>query len=59
MTDKPKRPRDANQLAKFIVDKSTMDKAELEAHRKRLAESSQSPGNVGSLDSNSDASKSK
>ena len=23
MTDKPKRPRDANQLAKFIVDKAT------------------------------------
>ncbi|MEM9912509.1 MAG: histone H1 [Pseudomonadota bacterium] len=23
MTDKPKRPRDANQLAKFIVDTAT------------------------------------
>ena len=23
MTDKPKRPRDANQLAKFIVDVAT------------------------------------
>ena len=23
MTDKPKRPRDANQLAKFIVDEAT------------------------------------
>lgn len=23
MTDKPKRPRDANQLAKFIVDMAT------------------------------------
>lgn len=23
MTDKPKRPRDANQLAKFIVDAAT------------------------------------
>jgi hypothetical protein len=59
MTDKPKRPRDANQLAKFIVDQSTMDKSELEAHRKRLAEINQSPGSVGSLDSDSDASKSK
>ena len=26
MTDKPKRPRDANQLAKFIVDMATEDK---------------------------------
>ncbi|UWR21507.1 histone H1 [Sulfitobacter sp. S190] len=25
MTDKPKRPRDANQLAKFIVDLATED----------------------------------
>lgn len=25
MTDKPKRPRDANQLAKFIVDMATED----------------------------------
>ena len=25
MTDKPKRPRDANQLAKFIVDIATGD----------------------------------
>ena len=25
MTDKPKRPRDANQLAKFIVDVATGD----------------------------------
>ena len=25
MTDKPKRPRDANQLAKFIVDLATGD----------------------------------
>lgn len=25
MTDKPKRPRDANQLAKFIVDTATGD----------------------------------
>lgn len=25
MTDKPKRPRDANQLAKFIVDMATGD----------------------------------
>jgi len=25
MTDKPKRPRDANQLAKFIVDIATCD----------------------------------
>ena len=26
MTDKPKRPRDANQLAKFIVDLATGEK---------------------------------
>ena len=26
MTDKPKRPRDANQLAKFIVDVTTEGK---------------------------------
>lgn len=26
MTDKPKRPRDANQLAKFIVDAATGEK---------------------------------
>ncbi|MFO1174921.1 MAG: histone H1 [Paracoccaceae bacterium] len=26
MTDKPKRPRDANQLAKFIVDVATGEK---------------------------------
>lgn len=25
MTDRPKRPRDANQLAKFIVDMATGD----------------------------------
>jgi len=25
MTDKPKRPRDANQLAKFVVDLATGD----------------------------------
>lgn len=25
MTDRPKRPRDANQLAKFIVDVATGD----------------------------------
>lgn len=25
MTDRPKRPRDANQLAKFIVDMATED----------------------------------
>lgn len=28
MTDKPKRPRDANQLAKFIVDMATGEEAE-------------------------------
>ena len=27
MTDRPKRPRDANQLAKFIVDVATGDAA--------------------------------
>jgi hypothetical protein len=27
VTDKPKRPRDANQLAKFIVDMATEDEA--------------------------------
>lgn len=30
MTDKPKRPRDANQLAKFIVDVATGDLEEVE-----------------------------
>ncbi|MCP3972529.1 MAG: histone H1 [Rhodobacteraceae bacterium] len=30
MTDKPKRPRDANQLAKFIVDVATGEKPEHE-----------------------------
>ena len=30
MTDKPKRPRDANQLAKFIVDVATGDVREEE-----------------------------
>lgn len=29
MTDKPKRPRDANQLAKFIVDTATGSDAPL------------------------------
>jgi hypothetical protein len=47
MTDKAKRPRDANQLAKFIVDHATMDEAELEELRERLRKA-QSPGNVGS-----------
>ncbi len=28
MTDKPKRPRDANQLAKFIVDMATGEEPE-------------------------------
>lgn len=31
MTGKPKRPRDANQLAKFIVDMAAGDEPELEA----------------------------
>lgn len=48
MTQKPKRPRDANQLAKFIVDRSTMDKDELEVHRDRLRDGDQRPGNKGS-----------
>lgn len=48
MGSKPKRPRDANQLAKFIVDNSTMDREELEAHRKKLSEENQSPGSSGS-----------
>lgn len=30
MTDKPKRPRDANQLAKFIVDMATGEESEYE-----------------------------
>ena len=30
MTDKPKRPRDANQLAKFIVDMAAGDEPEHE-----------------------------
>lgn len=38
MTDRPKRPRDANQLAKFIVDVATGDASErpakAEAQRK-------------------------
>ena len=29
MTDKPKRPRDANQLAKFIVDVAAGDEPEV------------------------------
>lgn len=29
MTDKPKRPRDANQLAKFIVDLATGDESDV------------------------------
>ena len=28
MTDKPKRPRDANQLAKFIVDLATGEESD-------------------------------
>ena len=32
MTDKPKRPRDANQLAKFIVDMATEDEEPLYEH---------------------------
>ena len=35
MTDRPKRPRDANQLAKFIVDLATGEadaEASLEKH---------------------------
>jgi hypothetical protein len=31
MTDKPKRPRDANQLAKFIVDLATGEASEDDA----------------------------
>ena len=31
MTDKPKRPRDANQLAKFIVDVATGEASEQQA----------------------------
>lgn len=30
MTDRPKRPRDANQLAKFIVDLATGEASEVE-----------------------------
>lgn len=30
MTDKPKRPRDANQLAKFIVDVAAGEEPEFE-----------------------------
>lgn len=30
MTDRPKRPRDANQLAKFIVDMATGEQPEYE-----------------------------
>ena len=30
MSDKPKRPRDANQLAKFIVDLATGEEPEFE-----------------------------
>ena len=54
---KPKRPRDPNQLAKFIVDHSTMDRKELEKHRKKLAGEDQIPGSLGSAKGNgSDAS---
>ncbi len=51
MTDdikRPKRTRAANQLAKFTVDNSTMDKDELKAHRERLSTENQKPGNLGS-----------
>jgi hypothetical protein len=35
MTDRPKRPRDANQLAKFIVDLATEEAADSPADVKR------------------------
>ncbi len=48
MTDKPKRPRDANQLAKFIVDTATQDSpseidtsAQREAGKKKVAKREQ------------------
>lgn len=47
MTDKPKRPRDANQLAKFVVDHATMDEVELAKLRERLSKD-QIPGKRGS-----------
>jgi hypothetical protein len=34
MTDKPKRPRDANQLAKFIVDVATGEATDADAPKK-------------------------
>ncbi|MBP9182868.1 MAG: histone H1 [Fuscovulum sp.] len=37
MTDRPKRPRDANQLAKFIVDVATGDAADLPGEQKDKA----------------------
>lgn len=45
MTDKPKRPRDANQLAKFIVDMATGDELSLEIDNE--GEEARSPSDFG------------
>lgn len=51
MTDKPKKPRDANQLAKSVVDQATMDEKELAELRKKLeSDKDYRPGKRGSSD---------
>jgi hypothetical protein len=45
MTDKPKRPRDANQLAKFIVDVATGEATDADAPKK--AEGQRKGGLIG------------
>lgn len=49
MTDKPKRPRDANQLAKFIVDVATGDDPEVPKNENApsMAERGRKGGKVG------------
>lgn len=39
MTDRPKRSRDANQLAKFIVDMATGEEPEHISHVKKTIQS--------------------
>jgi hypothetical protein len=45
MTDRPKRPRDANQLAKFIVDVATGEATDADAPKK--AEGQRKGGLIG------------
>jgi len=49
MSKNPKMPKNTSQLAKFTVDNATMDREELEAHRKKLLEQDQNPGKIGSV----------